>query len=151
MAKTLNYLGIARKAGLLEPGEENSGAAVRTGKAKLLLLAADASDNARRRAEGYVHRRKIPLVRLPYTKEQVSDAIGKPGCSMVAVTDIGLASSIMKTLAEALPEKYGETAEEIRLKNERTARQRREAAVNDKSKKLGNKKAERKTDRSTDL
>ena len=45
--KTLNLLGLMRKANAIAVGETNTGGAVRAGKAKLLLLAADASDNAR--------------------------------------------------------------------------------------------------------
>ena len=39
--RSANYLGIARKAGFLEIGEESAGRAVRHGTAKLLVLAAD--------------------------------------------------------------------------------------------------------------
>ena len=41
MDRSANYLGIARKAGFLEIGEESAGLAVRHGTAKLLVLAAD--------------------------------------------------------------------------------------------------------------
>ena len=51
--KILNMLGLMRRANAIQIGETNTGAAVRGGKAKLLLLAADASDNARSRAEGF--------------------------------------------------------------------------------------------------
>ena len=61
MNKALNYLGLAKKAGLLEIGEENTGAAIRGGKARLVLLASDASDNAGRRAEGFLHGKKTPM------------------------------------------------------------------------------------------
>ena len=40
--KTLNLLGLMRKANAIAVGETNTGGAVRAGKAKLLLLAADA-------------------------------------------------------------------------------------------------------------
>ena len=38
--KTLNLLGLMRKANAIAVGETNTGGAVRAGKAKLLLLAA---------------------------------------------------------------------------------------------------------------
>ena len=41
-----------RRAGKIDLGETATGAAVRAGRARLLLLAADASENARKRAEG---------------------------------------------------------------------------------------------------
>ena len=56
-----------RKAGRIALGEHDAGAAARAGKACLLLLAQDASDNARKRAEGFAHAAQAPLLRLPYT------------------------------------------------------------------------------------
>ena len=41
--KGLNYLALARKAGLAELGEEPVGAVARTGKAYVILVAGDAS------------------------------------------------------------------------------------------------------------
>ena len=76
MDRVLRYLGLARRGGLLETGEESTGAAARAGKAKLILLAADASDNARSRAEGFVRGRRTVLLTAPCTKETISHAVG---------------------------------------------------------------------------
>ena len=54
MSKGLNYIGIARKSGSIETGEENTAMLVKGGKAKLVIVAADTSPNAKKRAEGYV-------------------------------------------------------------------------------------------------
>ena len=51
-----------RRAGKIDLGETATGAAVRAGRARLLLLAADASENARKRAEGYLYGRRALLV-----------------------------------------------------------------------------------------
>ena len=51
--KLLHLLGLMRRANALAVGEVNTGSTARAGKAKLLLLASDASENARRRAEGF--------------------------------------------------------------------------------------------------
>ena len=103
--KAANYLGLMRKAGRIELGEHDAGAAARAGKACLLLLAQDASDNARKRAEGFAHAAQAPLLRLPYTKQALSDRLGKTGCAIAAVTDPGL--------AQADPEQYSNTAAEL--------------------------------------
>ena len=50
--KAANYLGLMRKAGAHRAREHDAGAAARAGKACLLLLVQDASDNARKR-EGF--------------------------------------------------------------------------------------------------
>lgn len=79
--KAANYLGLMRKAGRIALGEHDAGAAARAGKACLLLLAQDASDNARKRAEGFAHAAQAPLLHLPYTKQALSDRLGKTGCA----------------------------------------------------------------------
>ena len=63
--KAANYLGLMRKAGRIALGEYDAGAAARAGQACLLLLAQDASDNARKRAEGFACTSQAPLLRLP--------------------------------------------------------------------------------------
>ena len=50
MDKAAQYLGLARKGGMLAVGEEGSGTAIAAGKGRLLMLAADASPNAQKRA-----------------------------------------------------------------------------------------------------
>ena len=64
------------------------------GKACLLLLAQDASDNARKRAEGFAYTAQAPLLRLPYTKQALSERLGKTGCAIAAVTDPGLGEGL---------------------------------------------------------
>ena len=98
--KAANYLGLMRKAGRIALGEHDAGAAARAGKACLLLLAQDASDNARKRAEGFAHAAQAPLLRLPYTKQALSDRL----------TDPGLAKAFVSALAQADPEQYSNTA-----------------------------------------
>lgn len=91
--KAANYLGLMRKAGRIALGEYDAGAAARAGKTYLLLLAQDASDNARKRAEGFAYTAQVPLLRLPYTKQALCDRLGKTGCAIAAVTDPGLAKA----------------------------------------------------------
>ena len=140
MNRALNYLGIARKAGLLEVGEENTGIAVRGGKAKLLLLASDASDNARSRARGFVVGHKTIIVELPFTKTEISDCVGKNGCSMAALCDIGLADSMMQVMSAADPEKFGETAAEIHRRGEKAKQRKSEAKAHQRNIRSGKRR-----------
>ena len=117
--KALNLLALMRKANAVAIGETDSGASARAGQAKLLVLAADASDNARSRAEGFVYAKNIPLIALPFTKEEISAKVGKPGCSMAAVNDVGFADAFMKELCEDEPDKYTSAADAVRLMRER--------------------------------
>lgn len=138
-SKVTNYLAIAMKAGALDVGEENSGATVRHGKAKVLFLAADASDNARRRAEGFVHGVNVPLVKLPLSKGDISAATGKAGCSMAAITDIGLAKTIVETLA-AEEEQYRAIAQELTEKFSKAQRRKAEAKSHERNKRTGKRR-----------
>jgi len=131
--KALNLLGLMRKANALRIGEEETGAAVREHEAKLVLLASDASPNARKRASGYMYGSKAPLITVPFTKEEISEHVGKPGCSMAAVCDIGF--------ADISPQEYDEAAQiiqrraqeskkrkdDVRQKNKRTGKRRTNA------------------------
>ena len=54
--RAIGLIGLMRRAGAIEIGEDNSGSAVSAGKAKLLLTAADASENALRHAERFTQR-----------------------------------------------------------------------------------------------
>jgi len=45
MDKALNYLALARKAGRVELGEEPAGATARAQKARLIVVAGDATDH----------------------------------------------------------------------------------------------------------
>lgn len=138
--KTLNLLGLMRKANAIAVGETNTGGAVRAGKAKLLLLAADASDNARSRARGFTHGRDIVTVTLPFTKDEIAAHVGVSGCAMAAITDIGFANAFMKYLAAAVPDGYDESAAEIQRRFEKADRRKKEAAAHEKNKRIGKRR-----------
>ena len=140
MDKLIRYLSIARKGGMLELGEEDVGAAVRGGKAKVVFLASDASDNAMRRAQGFVHGRDVPLLRIDRTKEEISGATGKGGCSMAAVTHLGLADSMLKVLAQEDQQRYAETAAQLSARREKADKRRAEAKAHEKNKKIGKRR-----------
>ena len=139
MDKALNYLGIMRKAGACAVGETDCGAACRAGKAKLLLLAADASDNARSRAKGFVYGRKIPLVILPYTKMELAGKLGRGAVSMIAVNDLGLAVALIKALAEN-DRTHDETVAVLEEKLEQANKRKPEKQAHERNKKFGKRR-----------
>ena len=138
MSKVLNYLGIARKSGGLETGEDNSSAAVKAGKAKALIVASDTSEGARRRAEGYVFETQCVLLEIPFTKLEIAEITGKTGCSMAAVTDLGLAAAIAKALQDEFGEGYADAAESLKAAQRRV--QERKAKKPERSRKMGNRR-----------
>ena len=138
--KTLNLLGLMRRANALQVGETNAGAAVRGGKAKLLLLASDASDNARGRAEGFLFGRNAIGLTLPFTKAEIAAHVGVSGCSMAAVTDIGFANALMKLLVELSPGEYEEVAAQVEQRFSRAERRKKEAKAHEKNKRTGKRR-----------
>lgn len=138
--KALNLLGLMRKANAVQIGETDAGAAARAGSAKLLILASDASDNAKSRAKGFVYGKGIPLITVPFLKEEISAHVGKSGCSMAAVCDLGLADSFLKLLQQISPGLYDETAQIFAAELDREKRRRRERMSHEKNKRIGKRR-----------
>ena len=101
MDKALNYLALARKAGFAELGEEPVGIAAREGHARLVIVASDASDHTWRRAKSFVAGTNQQVLRLPYTKDEMGFVIGRTSLAIAAITDAGLAVSLVKALSDA--------------------------------------------------
>lgn len=140
MNKLLNLIGLAKKAGKVEAGEEPVGAAARARQARLLLLASDAADNTRRRALHFGEAGECICLLVPATKDELGHALGRTSCAMLAVTDIGFAEAIAKKLAALDPEHYGEAARRLAVKAQRAAERREEQARHEKNVRMGKKK-----------
>ena len=124
--KTLNLLGLMRRANALVPGEDKAADTVKAGKAKFLLLSADISENARRRAEHLSEGRRVLTVPLPFDREELGAALGLGSCAMAAVTDPGFAKALAELLAAQWPEDFGTLAEETGRRLEKTRRRKAE-------------------------
>lgn len=98
MNKTLGYLGLARKAGRLEIGEDGTCGAIRARKASAVFLASDAAENSCRRAGHLAEANNIPCFKLPASKAELGAALGRDLVAMLAVCDKGLALAAAKTL-----------------------------------------------------
>ena len=61
--KALHLLGLARRGRRLEVGEEPVGSICRAGRARLVLIAGDASDHTLRRAQSFCRSGKPHLLR----------------------------------------------------------------------------------------
>ena len=126
--KALGLLGLMRRASAIEMGEDNSAETVKAGKAKLLVMASDVSESARRKAEGFSHGRNVLIVPLHYGREELGAALGVKSCAMAALTDMGFSNALMKELAAQHPEEYSGLYEETSKRLEKTQRRRKETA-----------------------
>ena len=139
----LSLLGLAKKAGRLETGEEPVGGAARARAARLILLASDAAENTARRAGHFADAGACLCVRVPADKDALGRAVGRTSCAMLAVTDIGFAEAVAKKLAAVDAEKYGETAQRLSVKAARAAERRREQARHEKNVRAGKKRGKK--------
>ena len=136
----LHLLGLARKAGRLELGEEPVGAVCRAKQAKLVLLAADAASNTYRRAAHFGEAGNVLWLELPFTKAELGLALGRGSCAMLALTDVGFASSLVQKLSARDPAKYGPAAEQLKVKADRALQRQREKRQHEKNLREGKKK-----------
>lgn len=91
--KLLSMLGLAAKAGKLKSGEFSVDKAIKEGKAKLVIVAADASDNAKKSYSDSCNYYHVPYMEHG-TKEELGHYIGKGFRAAVAVTDDGFAKAL---------------------------------------------------------
>lgn len=122
--KSLGLLSLARKGGNIVLGEEQAGAAARASRARLMLLASDAGGHTVRRAKSFVAGTAQPLLTLPYTRDELGDALGTMSCAIAAITDVQLALAFVKTLGE--PEKYADLLQELDERVKRVEKRRAE-------------------------
>lgn len=115
-------IGLARKAGKVEVGEEAVAVAARHHKARAILFASDAADNTLRRQESLGQQGNCPAVQLPLTKAELGNAVGRSTCAVLAVTDVGLAAAVLKKLPQ---EEYGDMTGRLERRAEKTYRRRK--------------------------
>lgn len=136
--KALNYMSLARKAGRIELGEEPVGAAARANHARLVLVAADASDHTWRRAKSFVAGTQQQCIKVPFSKDQLGQAIGRTALAIAAFTDPALALAFVKALGQ--PEKYAAVMESLNDRTQRISQRQAEAKAHARNKAMGGKK-----------
>jgi len=93
----MSLLGLANRARKLISGEELVVKEVRSGKAKLVLLASDASKNTEKKISDKCAYYQIPLKRVE-NRSLLGQAIGKEARVVVAILDEGFAQKLRTLL-----------------------------------------------------
>ena len=93
-------LGLACKAGKVVSGEFAVEKSVKSGAARLTIVAEDASDNTVKMFSNKCSFYEIPIFQFGM-REELGHAIGKEFRASLAVTDDGFAKSLMKQLEAA--------------------------------------------------
>ena len=135
MDKALNYLALARKAGRIELGEEPVGAAARAQHARLVVVASDASPHTWRRALSFVAGTQQICIRIPFTKDELGQAIGRSSLAIAALTDPALALAFVKALGN--PEQYQQALENLDTRTARIRQRQAEEKAHQKNKRMG--------------
>ena len=97
--KVFSLLGLAARAGRIAAGGFSAEEAVKSRKARLVLIAEDTQSNTVKKFTDKCTFYKIPF-RFYGSKEALGHAIGRESRACVAVTDRGFAESILKQLPE---------------------------------------------------
>lgn len=138
MDKALNYLALARKAGLAELGEEPVNAATRALKAPLVVVAADASDHTWRQALSFVSGTDQQCLRLPFSKDELGQMVGRSSLAIAALTDPALALSLVKALP--VQERYDGVLKSLENRVEKVRQWEKEAKNRLRNKRTGKKR-----------
>ena len=92
--KFLGLLGLCRKSRNVRLGTQDVCRAARDGKAKLVLIAADASANSVEKVTAACTHSCLNPLFLHFTKATLGTAVGIREVSCAAVTDAGLAGAL---------------------------------------------------------
>ena len=97
MQKTLSLIGLAKRAGRAVSGEGAVKDAIRYGKAQLVIIAVDASDNTKKSITNSCKYYEVPCY-ICSTKETIGHALGREYNASVCITDSGFAAKIESRL-----------------------------------------------------
>ena len=95
--KVLSLISLATKAGKTASGEFCTEKEVKTGRAALVIVAADASDNTKKKFQNMCDFYEVPIC-FYKDKDTLGHAMGKEFRASLAVFDEGFAKGIMKQL-----------------------------------------------------
>ncbi len=90
-------IGMAAKAGKAAGGEFKTENAVKSGRAALVIVAGDASENTKKKFKNMCEYYKVPL-RFFGAKEELGRHTGKEIRASLAIVDEGLARAIMNKM-----------------------------------------------------
>ena len=95
--KVLSLMGLARKAGKLKSGEYCVENEIKKGKAILVIVAKDASENTKKKYSDMCAYRQVPIC-FYSDKDNIGRCLGYDERAAAVITDEGFASGIMKEI-----------------------------------------------------
>ena len=95
--KILSLIGLATKAGRTVSGEFSTEKEVKTGRAALVIVAGDASENTKKKFRDMCEFYEVPIY-FYKDKDTLGHAMGKEFRASLAILDEGFAKEIMKQM-----------------------------------------------------
>lgn len=95
--KALSMLGLATKAGKTVTGEFSTEKAVKEGRAYLVVVASDASENTKKKFRNMCNYYQVTM-KVFSDKNSLGNACGKEFRASLAITDAGLANAVEKQI-----------------------------------------------------
>ena len=95
--KVLSLIGLATKAGQTASGEFMTEREVKTGRAALVIVAGDSSDNTKKKFRDMCEFYKVPIY-FYGDKDTLGHAMGKEFRASLAILDEGFADGIQKEI-----------------------------------------------------
>lgn len=95
--KLFGLLGLAVKAGKVQSGEFSTEKLVKSGRAFLVIVSEDASDNTKKMFRNMCAYYKVPYFEIG-GREELGNAMGKQMRVSLAVSDEGFSKAMMKLL-----------------------------------------------------
>lgn len=96
--RAIGLLGLARKAGKLQTGEETVGAMLLEKHARLTVLSSDAGAALARKIRNLAEGTRQRVLEIPYDKLTLGAALGRPSVSVAAFADVSMALAFVKAL-----------------------------------------------------
>ena len=95
--KVLSLIGLAMKAGRCTSGEMMTESETKSGRARLVIIASDASENTKKKFRDMCKFYEVPIY-IYGDKDTLGHAMGKEFRASLAILDEGFADGIQKEL-----------------------------------------------------
>ncbi|MCI9569062.1 MAG: 50S ribosomal protein L7ae [Lachnospiraceae bacterium] len=96
-SKILGLLGLAARAGKVQSGEFSTEQSIKSGRACLVIVSGEASENTKKMFRNMCTYYKVPYVEFG-GKEELGHAIGRGMRASLAVQDAGFSDAVKKQL-----------------------------------------------------
>ena len=99
------------------------------------MVAEDASGHTWRRALSFVAGTQQICIKVPFTKDEMGQALGRSSLAIAALTDPALALAFVKALGD--PETYSQALENLDKRTARIRQRQAEEKAHQKNKRMG--------------